>query len=205
MKCYIVVVLCAILWVFSGCAKDSFRYGDISLSPDAISGMYCAAHRTCVQADASGKVAAEEMYENNPGWPGSYTVFYEFFGNGKIVGYTRYLFSGESKEQCWYLRQTDEQISRNFFNVNVEKRLVETNLWEQKTLTLKLYSSGENEVQMWLENPTLGERWYYVYKLTKVTDASTIASLKENPMADTQENRISVMSEIQKLLSASAQ
>lgn len=193
-------ICCAMMATFAGCSKDGFKYGNISLSPDAITGMYRAEHNTCVQTDASGDVVKESSYENSPAWPGSYTVFYEFLENGKIVGYTRYLFKDNGTERCWYLRQTEEQSAKNVLNGDAQKRSVETNLWGSEVSRMIIYSSDENEVQLWLENPSIGKRWYDAYKLTKVTDAATIASLKENPMADTEENRDAVMSEIEKLL-----
>lgn len=193
-------ICCAMMAVFAGCSKGGIRYGNISLEPDEITGMYMASHNTCVQTDASGKVIDKGSYENSPAWPGDYTVFYEFLGNGKIVGYTRYGFESRSAEQCWYLRQTDEQSAKNVLSADVHKRTVDTNLWGSEMNRMRLYSSDENEVQLWLENPSIGRRWYDVYRLTKVTDAAAIASLKENPMADTEENRKAVMSEIEKLL-----
>lgn len=193
-------ILCAMTAAFAGCSKDGFNYGEIKISPDAIIGTYLSEHNTCVHTDASGNVIDESAYENNPGWPGSYDVFYDFTGDGKIVGYTCYSLTVGSKDYFWYLRQSDEQISKNVLKADVEGRIVETNLWGSEALRLTIYASDENEIQLWLENPDYGERWYDVYTLTKVTDAGTIASLKENPMEDTEENRNAVNSEIRKLL-----
>ncbi len=195
-------ILCAMTAAFSGCSKDGFNYGEIKVSPDAIIGTYRAFYNTYVHTDASGNVIDEGHYDNNPGWPGSYEVFYDFTVDGKIVGYTRYNLTKESEEYFWYLRQSDEQISKNVLNVNVEERMVETNLWRSEMLRMIIYSSDENEVQLWLwrENRDHSDGRYDVYKLIKVTDAGTIASLKKNPMEDTEENRDAVHSEIFKLL-----
>ncbi len=194
-------VCCAMVAAFAGCSKnDGFKYGEISVSPSAVSGMYSADHNVMIHTDASGNVTDEHQYEDNPGWMGSVTAFYEFAGDGKIVGYTRYRFTGDSEEQCWYLKQTDEQISKNVLKADVGKRIAETNLWNQTLLKMTIYSSDENEIVLWLENKEAGERWYDAYTLTKVTDAAAIASLKENPKADTEENRSAVLSEIKNLL-----
>ncbi len=143
--------------VFAGCSKDGFKYGNISLSPDSITGMYRAEHNACVQTDASGDVVKESPYENSPAWPGSYTVFYEFLENGKIVGYTRYLFEDNGTERRWYLRQTDELSAKNVLNGDAQKRSVETNLWGSEVSRMIIYSSDEKEVQLWLENPSIGK------------------------------------------------
>lgn len=187
------------LTAFAVCLVGCMKWGEIDSDLNGINGIYAAAHFTCVQTNASGKIINEERYLNNPGWPGSYRVYYDFSSDGKIRGYYCYSYWTKDGDLYWSLRQTDEQCSGNYFISNGHKRIVETNLWNSEYKRMTVYCSDDEEIQLWLENPSLGKRWYDVYKLSRLTNLDVLRSLRE-AKEDNQENRGAIDDEINRLM-----
>lgn len=108
-------------------------------------------------------------------------------------------FHDDDADLFWSLRQAEEQYSLNFFNANVRKRVVDTNLWDGKSLKMKIYSANDDEIQLWLRNEELGERWYDIYQLKRLTDENVKKAL-ENAEDDNEANPAAVYDEIRRLL-----
>lgn len=58
---------------------------------------------------------------------------------------------------------------------------------------------NDDEIQLWLRNEELGERWYDIYQLKRLTDENVKKAL-ENAEDDNEANPAAVYDEIRRLL-----
>lgn len=184
----------AVLMQLAVTSCEKMQYGDVTISSDDLHGFYALqSPAVTYRLESDGTLSECGKSEDNPGWPGSLDLYYEF-GDRLLVQYSVYSYKSE---KVYVLRQEDSAASSNRFSYDAGSRSVDTNLSGFGTGELILYSAVPDKLEILCDagrREDDGTVLYRLYVMKPVTDQSEITMLQSN-IPDTEENRTRILDE----------